>query len=332
MPTTIPAFTADQLSRVQRLLATKVVQMGGRKLEEGDWTDIYCEALGYDNRGWSNLSIDVVHGNVGIEHKLMRAKSKTDIATVCGTSLMHPSLTRSFRLDPNQTTDANEAMQSVFGQYAALVESRKQDVRRLSSLPETATVEIRTGWLLWQDSLRQFLYFEEPATVPDPNDYYAEWKINESRGARKRSVTLWIYEKTAPNRKRYSVTTDAGAKIQPYFDVPSPPDPNLYIFTVIGEEIRTGFVRAWVTERTRGELESLVGVLDCPKLSGLVLDIVNAGLDDLLLREFMRSDEAAVPIELTTEAYTALRETVEAANDELRFRALVVHLRQPPPN
>jgi hypothetical protein len=88
---------------------------------------------------------------------------------------------------------------------------------------------MRTGWLLWQESLRQFLYFEERMRIPDPDDYKAQW-VDSGGGARKGSRNLWIYDKRT-ERKMFSVTTTAGAKIQPYFDVPPPDDPNLYLFT-----------------------------------------------------------------------------------------------------
>ena len=89
-------------------------------------------------------------------------------------------------------------------------------------------------------NLRQFLYFEEPIRAPNADDYTAEW-VESGGGSRKGSRNLWIYEK-ATGKKRFSVTTSAGAKIQPYFDVPPPNNPNLYIFTVIGEVIMDGFV------------------------------------------------------------------------------------------
>ena len=47
-----------------------------------------------------------------------------------------------------------------------------------------------------------------------------------------------MYEKIT-KQKRYSVTTSAGIKIQPYFDVPPPNDQNLYYFRVQSEPIDT---------------------------------------------------------------------------------------------
>ena len=42
--------------------------MMGRKLEEGDWAEVYCRAKGLPNQGWSNLNIDVMHEGLGVEH------------------------------------------------------------------------------------------------------------------------------------------------------------------------------------------------------------------------------------------------------------------------
>lgn len=124
---------------------------------------------------------------------------------------------------------------------------------------------MRTGWLLWQRSLHQFLYFEEEMLPPNPGDYIAKWIRKEAGGARKGSTNLWVYEKET-GRKRFSITTEAGAKIQPYFDVPPPTDPNVYVFTVIGEMVDIGLVRVWITESTARELERLLGSLDTDPL------------------------------------------------------------------
>ena len=79
-------------------------------------------------------------------------------------------------------------------------------------------------------------------------------------GSRKGSRNLWIYE-NATGKKRFSVTTSAGVKIQPYFDVPPPNDPNLYIFTVIGEVILDGRVRCWLSRTTWRDLEKALGTI-----------------------------------------------------------------------
>ena len=133
------------------------------------------------------------------------------IKSVCGTTLMHPAATRSIRI-ADTALDANLVMRDVFDQYATLIGSRTDRVRGSHPLGRT---DMRVGWLLWEDELKEFLYFEEEMVKPDSDVYYAEWNETAARGARKGSKSLWIYEKNS-NKKRYSVTTSAGIKIQPY--------------------------------------------------------------------------------------------------------------------
>lgn len=254
-PTTLPAFSESEREKAHALLGSLVASMMGRKLEEGDWAEVYCKAKGIPLRGWSNLDIDVTHESLGVEHKMSRYKSSVDLAEACGKTLMHPSATRSIRVPP-VTTDPNSAMMDVLTQYAELIRARREKVQ--VQAPGNEEPDMRTGWLLWQDSLRQFLYFEEEMLAPDPADYFAEWRSRSSGGSRKSSTNLWIYEKDT-GKKRYSVTTEAGAKIQPYFDVPPPNDPNLYLFTVIGEIIETGLVRVWIMEATAREASRRTG-------------------------------------------------------------------------
>jgi hypothetical protein len=236
---TLPAFTPEEREKVQRLLALKVAHMMGRKLEEGDWSEVYCAAKGIPNRGWSNLNIDVIHDNLGVEHKMLCYRSKPTLDEACGTTLMHPSATRSFRIESIEA-DPNEVMRSVMTQYADLLLQRQRAVEAQNQTDHP--VDMRTGWLLWQESLRQFLYFEEPTTPPDPEKHYAEWH-ERMGGARKASRNLWIYEK-GTGRKRYSVTTSAGGKIQPYFDVPPPNEP-----ARVSRRLR--LVRGWSHDTTK---------------------------------------------------------------------------------
>ena len=227
--------------------------MMGRKFEEEDWRQAYAGAKGIPDAGWSNLQIDVMHGSLGVEHKMLRVRSKGSILTACGTSMMHPAGTRSIRIP--QIEDATAAARDILQQYGALIEARTTLVRVRSQLGggqlerseaeqqlaeelglnitvarrQLADVEVeddptdvpppdmRFGWLLWQDSLREFLYFEQPMTVPDPSAYRAIW-VESGGGSRKQSRNLWIYD-IETDRKAYSITTEAGAKIQPYFDV-----------------------------------------------------------------------------------------------------------------
>lgn len=320
-PRTLPAFTDEEKDKAHQLLATRVAYMGGRKLEEGDWATVYCGAKGIPDRGWSNLQIDIMQGTLGVEHKMYCYRSRADLAEACGTSIMHPALTRSIRVPANET-NPNVAMADVLTQYGDLIERRKEEVRKQANSDDEP--DMRIGWLLWQESLRQFLYFEQEMLAPNPNDYRAEWRKNEGAGARKQSKSLWIYEGDTP-KKRYSVTTEAGAKIQPYFDVPLLNDPNLYLFTVIGEVIRTGDVRVWVTDPTFRELQTLIGNLDTVHLSTVIIDATK--ILALLEPVEQAKQEIARSLVITQEAYDALRTALPSVSDELSFQLLAQHLR-----
>jgi hypothetical protein len=214
-------------------------------------------------------------------------------------------------------------MRDVLTQYGALIAARADKVRSASGKDDSP--DMRTGWLLWQDSLRQFLYFEEEMLPPNPDDYTAKWVQRVSRGARKPSTNLWIFEKET-GRKRYSVTTEAGAKIQPYFDIPPITDPNLCIFTVIGEVINTESVRVWVTESTRRELVGLIGDLDGDKLSNIVLKTAAAiaGMGKIVEAQ----QERAFALQISISAYQALQAALPGVNDEHSFQLLAQHLRE----
>jgi hypothetical protein len=181
---------------------------------------------------------------------------------------------------------------------------------------------MRTGWLLWQESLREFLYFEEPMLAPDPEHYYAAWQTRASRGARLASKSLWIYER-ATGLKRFSVTTEAGIKIQPYFDVPPPTNQNLYLFTVQGEEVPGGLVRVWLTQPTHRDLETLLPHLDPATLSEAILLATPPQQPDA--SRFYAG--AARELYVTEEAYANLVEKFTGASDEHRFRLLIESLR-----
>src|SRR5437868_12121112 len=93
----LPAFMPEQRDLAHRLLAAKVARMMGRKLEEGDWSEVYCRAKNIPNRGWSNLNIDVMHEGMGVELKMRRYRSHADHTRACGEKLMHPAATRTSR-------------------------------------------------------------------------------------------------------------------------------------------------------------------------------------------------------------------------------------------
>jgi hypothetical protein len=307
----LPAFSKEEYQSAKIHLATQVAHMMGRKLEEGDWGVVYCEAKNIPFGGWSNLNIDVNHGGLGVEHKLLRCSSLNGkpIKNVCGTALMHPAATRSIRID-DTSRDADEVMRDVFRQYAELIAIRTEKVRKVFPKCEP---DMRIGWLLWEDSLTEFLYFEQPLATPDPNKYYAQWNETPARGARKASKSLWIFERST-NKKRYSVTTSAGIKIQPYFDVPSPADPNLYYFRVQSEPIDAETVQIWVAASTARTIKRLLGSLDKDKISDA---IIKADKDTVRLDvQPPEQQESAQPIQLTTKAFEIFKKTWHGVSDE----------------
>jgi hypothetical protein len=319
-PATLPAFSQDESDRARAFLALRVAHMMGRKFEEGDWGEVYCKAKGIPHRGWSNLNIDVMHGNLGIEHKMLCYRSKPTLLEACGTTLMHPSATRSIRV-PSPDVDADSAMADVLQQYSELLESRRAKVAEQNSTGDPE--DMRTGWLLWQESLREFLYFEEPTISPAADLYRAEWhESGRDGGSRKPSVNLWIYEKST-GRKRYSVTTSAGAKIQPYFDVPPPGDPNVYHFVVIGERLEDTLVRVWITRRTSIALSRFVGDLhNVQQLSSLVREAAaKVSSEDATSADDELGEVVALALE--QDAYDMLATAMPGINDEHMFQLLV---------
>jgi hypothetical protein len=318
-PKTLPSFTPEQKRKAHILLATRVAYMMGRKMEEGDWSWVYCGAKGIPERGWSNLKIDVTYEGLGVEHKMLRVPSDKAIRAHCGTRPMHPAATRSIRIPA--TDDPNEVMRDVLTQYAGLIEERKAKLREDAPSKEP---DLRTGWLLWQSSLREFLYFEEETLPPDPKDYFAVWQ-ESGGGSRKASKNVWVYE-SETKQKRYSITTTAGAKIQPYFDVPPPDDPNLYIFKVQGEEVESGLVRVWVTAPTARELERIIGDLSSDNLSAVLESFANEYSEgDAAL---VAPNEEAKEIVLLLESYNLLTAMFPGAvSDEHMMQLLATRLR-----
>ncbi|MGH9755957.1 MAG: hypothetical protein ACREA2_24520 [Blastocatellia bacterium] len=297
--------------------------MNGRKFEEGDWADVYCGAKKIPLRGWSNLDIDVMHGSLGVEHKMLCYRSRVNLMDACRKTLMHPAATRSIRIPPT-TDQPNKVMREVLSQYAQLIEARREKVREQSRSSQEP--DMWTGWLLWQESLRQFMYFEEEMLPPNPVDYEAEW-VESGGGNRKRSRNLWVYERET-GVKRYSITTQAGAKIQPYFDVPPPTDPNLYLFTVIGEFVDTGYVRVWLTEATARDLKRLIGPLDTETVSATILNC--SELTTQIEWAEISKAEFAEAVIITAEAYQVLQTTFPGMNDDHSFCLLAQFLQRGP--
>jgi hypothetical protein len=184
---------------------------------------------------------------------------------------------------------------------------------------------MRTGWLIWEDTLTEFLYFEEPMTSPNPDLYFAEWNTTSARGVRKASKSLWIYERKT-NQKRYSVTTSAGIKIQPYFDVPAPSDPNLCYFRVQSEPISADTICLWTASSTANALAQWLGSLDRGVVSAAVIQVLTRQTVPPAVTN--PDDELAVPIPLSIEAHSRLVAAWEAVSDEHRAQLLLKALTQ----
>jgi hypothetical protein len=318
--TALNVFNAKEKALAKRLLATRVTQMMGRKFEEGDWGYVYCGAKAIPEQTWSNLHIDVMHKGLGVEHKMLCVGGSISLMAFAGTTLMHPSATRSIRINSTDVKP-NIAMRDVLNQYGSLIKQRTERVRENSGNDQA---DMRTGWLIWERSLTEFLYFEEPMVPPNPANYWAEWHETAAKGVRKPSKNLWIYEKGS-DKKRYSVTTSAGIKIQPYFDVPAPNDPNLAFFRVQGEEVSTGKVLIWISATTANQLSSVLGQLDITTISAAIVKAV----DHKKLSEASEdtSYELAQPIEITSEAYSLLVSVWGGVSDEHRAQLLLQTLR-----
>jgi hypothetical protein len=321
-PRTLAAFSAEEYARAHDLLAGRVAAMLGRKFEEGDWQVVYCNAKNFPIRGWSNLDIDVVHGQLGVEHKMLGQSAGSRLLELRGKRLMHPAATRSIRIPDSD--DPQAVMHEILNQYAELIEERRKAVGDQS---EGRGADMRVGWLMWERTLREFLYFEEEMLAPDPNEYYAEWK--ESRGGRRKpSRNLWIYERET-EIKRFSVTTVAGAKIQPYFDVPPAGDPNLYHFRVQSERVEDG-VQLWVMPDTPAEVGRLIGDLSAEALGAAIQSAADSIEED---HEIPTQINAATRILLSAESFDLLVASFPfAVSDEDMFRSLARRLRHLPNN
>lgn len=318
MPT-LKAFSDKEAQMAKVFLATQVASMMGRKLEEGDWTKVYCQAKNIPESTWSNLHVDVNYDGLGLEIKLLRIAQLRDrpIKTVCGTTLMHPAATRSIRID-DLNAEPNAVMYDVFSQYAELIRQRTERVR--STAPEK-TPDMRTGWLIWEDNLTEFLYFEEKTIPPNPKDYYAQWNETAARGARKPSKSLWIYQKQT-NQKRYSVTTSAGIKIQPYFDVPSPSDSDLFYFRVQSEPISEDTICLWVAAQTANALKQILGSLERDRVSAAIIEALSGQhITPIPLK--MSQEDLAVSIPISLEAHQILINSWDAVSDEHRAQLLL---------
>jgi len=316
---TLHAFSKLELENAKDLLSAKVASMLGRKMEEDDWDFVYCNSKKIPSTTWSNLHIDINHNGIGVEHKMSRVTKSGTILQECGTTRMHPAGTRSIRIPVED--DPNKAMKNILEQYSQLIDLRTEAVKENS---DNNSADMRFGWLLWKETLDEFLYFEELMAKPDPKNYYATWNITPARGARKESRSLWIFEKST-DQKKFSVTTTAGAKIQPYFDVPSPKDPNLYHFKVQGVLVQNGLVKVWLTKSTAKYLELLLGDLDSKSISAAIINF-NGSAKVKDETEFINASDVATPIEISFEAYTKLQIIYSPISDEYMLQQFAIDL------
>lgn len=319
---TLKAFSENEYKKAKLLLATQVAHMMGRKLEEEDWNKVYCMAKNIPLTGWSNLNIDVNYGGLGVEQKLLRVSGlgNKPIKSVCGTTMMHPAATRSIRIE-NLELPAKDVMYDVFQQYSGLIDTRAR--KALEQTPKVQNPDMRIGWLLWEDSLIEFLYFEQRLEAPNPDDYYAEWNVTPPKGARKGSKSLWIYERNT-NKKRYSITTSAGIKIQPYFDVPAPSDKNLYYFRVQSEPLDYDTVQIWVSAATARAIQHIIGELGKETISEAIIKAAkNRVIKEAAISD---NDDLAKPILITRKAFEVFQSTWEGVSDEHRAQLFLESL------
>jgi hypothetical protein len=320
---TLSVFTQDELTRAKLLLAARVAHMMGRKLEEADWGHVYTNARNLPRQGWSNLGADVTIPGLSLEHKMMRCSETQPIKSLCGTSMMHPALTRRVSL-PN-IDDPMKAMREVIAGYQRVLDDRLAQVKAIS---KGKSVELRSGWLVYESSLSEFLYFEEGSENLDPSKHRAVWKERtvSGEGGRRANRNLWIYS-TVTNQKVWSVTGGgSGTKIQPYFTIPPADDPHLYYFRVQGEMTPEGTVRVWLTEPTASNLERLLGDLSTDTVSHAILTC--AGEE----RGVVSTDtsERVRELVIIEPAYRALREKFPGESDEHSFQLLYEYLTTAP--
>lgn len=353
---TLPAFSSREREQAKVYLATTVTAMMGRKFEEEDWAKVYAAAKGFRASAWSNFDIDVMQGNLGVEHKMYSQSGASSLLECCGRSFMHPAGTRAIRI-PVGISDATEAAQDILRQYGRKIEERTSIIRTLnryhhdrstresaidalvvagmsrpkalSLVPEERSPtgspdddpDMRFGWLLWRRDLAEFLYFEERMVAPDPSAYFGEWHVRQTSGRRLPSRSLWVFRRST-NIKEYSITTDAGAKVQPYFTVPAPRDPNLYHFCVQGERVEQDLVRVWLSADTAQALLALLGSTSADVVDQFVRSrMANSDDDEQPARSIF--EPPAVPILIGQDAYRTLRADDRSVSDEHAFRRLL---------
>ncbi len=315
---TLPAFTPAEFQKAKSLLAARVAYMMGRKLEEADWAHVYCKARGLDSLGWSNLNADVTTAGLSLEHKMMRCSESEAIKKHCGTYMMHPALTR--RVSLPDIADADDAMRIVIKSYQRVLDER---LTKAIAISDGKPIELRSGWLIYDSSLTEFLYFEERAQNLNPKKHRAVWseRIKKGEGGRRGNRNLWIYGED--DQKVWSVTGgSSGTKIQPYFKVPAANDKNLCYFRVQGEPINTETVRVWVTEPTAQNLMQILGELGTRRLSAAIMKVSPS--DQVLTATQEREEVHELVIDQS--AYAALKEKFLGVSDEHCFQLLCKRL------
>jgi hypothetical protein len=314
----LPAFTPAERNKAHALLAARVAYMMGRKFEEADWAEVYCGAKGIAVPQWSNLNVDIEVPGLAIEHKMVKRSETQPVRDCCGTWLMHPALTRQISL-PSGEDDPNKAMLKIISDYQRVLDLRRERTEKISG---GKSVEMRSGWLVYQSDLREFLYFEEHTRNLDPKEHYAEWSERGGKGGTRRSSrNLWIFN-SKTKQKIWAVTgPGSGTKIQPYFFVPPTDDPNLYYFRVQGE-LDGQFVKVWVTLPTYAALKKVIKDLSPEALSKAILDATPIDAADV----------GAIPagavevLRITVEAYEKLQNGFAGVSDEHSFQLLIQQL------
>ena len=315
---TLSAFTPVEFQKAKSLLAARVAYMMGRKLEEADWAHVYCKARGLDALGWSNLNADVTVAGLSLEHKMMRCSESEAIKNHCGTRMMHPALTR--RVSLPDIVDSEEAMRVVITSYQKVLDERHSKAAAISG---GKSVELRSGWLLYDSSLTEFLYFEEPSQNLNPDKHRAVWseRLKKGEGGRRGNRNLWIYDEN--DQKVWSVTGGAsGTKIQTYFKVPAANDEHLCYFRVQGEPLSAETVRVWVTESTAKNLRQLLGELDTRRVTDAILNV--SASDEMLTAT--EECEEILELVIGQNAYAALKEKFLGVSDEHCFQLLCKRL------
>ena len=213
MQTYLEAFDENQLLDASKRVNALVRSLQGRKVEEDDWTKLYCDVKNAPYPGWSNLPFrDYIHEGIGVEFKLLKKKNPSSYMTKW---LMHPAATRKIDFDPSEAPEV--AMAKVFAGWNSLIDEFEARVKATS---KDGRADLRWGILLWAEDHSEFLYFEERLEKPQPEDFAAKWHEGKHRG--KETRNLHIFERANPKIKRFSVTMPGnGSKLQPYFRIPT---------------------------------------------------------------------------------------------------------------